>query len=92
MIATKWAHAAPLILEARPGHTIYNEGKFQQHENLTLYLTTFRTLKVEQRFKRAWKGSDVCPPIKKIHKIIENKSFLLPYDRYKFVVINILVF
>jgi len=59
-IATKWT---PLILEARRGHTTYNE--------------------VEKRFKRAWKGSTPCPPIKKIYKIIENKSFLIPYDRYK---------
>ncbi|KAF8802256.1 hypothetical protein BYT27DRAFT_7197349 [Phlegmacium glaucopus] len=39
---------------------------------------------VEKRFKRAWNsGSGPCPPIKKIYKIIENKSFLVPYDRYK---------
>jgi hypothetical protein len=51
---------------------------------MTPYLI-FRTVKVERRFKRAWKGSDVCPSIKKVYKIIENKSFLLPYDQYKFV-------
>ena len=51
---------------------------------MTLYDLT-RTLKVVQRFKRAWKGNDVCPSIKKVYKIIENKSFLLPYDRYRFV-------
>ena len=46
----------------------------------------FPKLKVEKRFKHAWKGSSTsCPPIKKIYKIIENKSFLLPYDQYKFV-------
>jgi len=38
---------------------------------------------VEQRFRRAWKSSDVCPSIKKVYKIIENKSFLQPYDQYK---------
>jgi len=37
---------------------------------------------VEQRFKRAWKAGSV-PSIKNIYKIIENESFLLPYDRYK---------
>jgi len=37
---------------------------------------------VEQMFKSAWKGSNV-PSIKKVYKIIENKSFLLPFDRYK---------
>ncbi|KAF8802255.1 hypothetical protein BYT27DRAFT_7197347 [Phlegmacium glaucopus] len=39
---------------------------------------------VEKRFKRAWNGGGgPCPPIKKIYKIIENKSFLASYDRYK---------
>jgi hypothetical protein len=39
---------------------------------------------VEQKFKSAWKvPTTQCPPIKKIFKIIENRSFLLPYDRYK---------
>jgi hypothetical protein len=36
---------------------------------------------VEQRFKRAW-GQGNSPTIKKIFKVIENKSFLMPYDRY----------
>jgi len=40
-------------------------------------------IEVERRFKRAWKNGGVCPSIKKIYKIIENKSFLLPYDQYK---------
>lgn len=41
---------------------------------------------MEQKFKTAWQiNTTQCPPIKKIFKIIENKSFLLPYDRYKFV-------
>ena len=45
----------------------------------------FRT--VEQKFKSAWKvPTTQCPPIKKIFKIIENGSFLLPYDRYKYVI------
>ncbi|KAF9054279.1 hypothetical protein BJ165DRAFT_1338246, partial [Panaeolus papilionaceus] len=39
---------------------------------------------VEKKFKDAWKvTSPPCPPIKKIFKIIENKAFLQPYDRYK---------
>jgi len=37
---------------------------------------------VEQRFKRAW-GTGSFPTIKKIFKVIEDKSFLMPYDRYK---------
>lgn len=46
----------------------------------------FWTLAVDQKFKSAWKvPTTQCPPIKKIFKIIENGSFLLPYDRYKFV-------
>jgi len=38
---------------------------------------------VERRFMRAWKGVGACPSIKKVFKIIENKSFLQPYDQYK---------
>lgn len=39
---------------------------------------------VERKFKTAWQvNTTQCPPIKKIFKIIENKSFLLPYDSYK---------
>ena len=45
----------------------------------------FPILKVEKKFKGAWKGSSVCPSIKKIYKIMGNESFYLPYDRYKFV-------
>jgi hypothetical protein len=38
---------------------------------------------VEQKFKKAWQTGH-CPTIKKIYKVIENKSFLMPYDRYKY--------
>lgn len=39
---------------------------------------------VEQKFKSAWQvHTTQCPPIRKIFKIIESNSFLLPYDRYK---------
>ncbi|KAF8154072.1 hypothetical protein B0H34DRAFT_720180 [Crassisporium funariophilum] len=39
---------------------------------------------VEKKFKTAWKVTTTpCPPIKKIFKIIESKSFLQPYDKYK---------
>ncbi|KAF8797736.1 hypothetical protein BYT27DRAFT_7228876 [Phlegmacium glaucopus] len=37
---------------------------------------------VEQKFKSAWQ-SGTAPTIKKIYKVIENKSFLVPYDQYK---------
>jgi hypothetical protein len=55
--------------------------------DIYIYISDFflNFQKVEQRFKRAWKGNGVCPPIKRIYKIIENKSFLLSYDQYKFV-------
>ncbi|KAF8966937.1 hypothetical protein BDZ97DRAFT_1657074, partial [Flammula alnicola] len=44
---------------------------------------------VQNKFKSAWKypGTPI-PTIKNIYKIIENKSFLQPYDRYKYVVGN----
>ena len=38
---------------------------------------------MEERFKRAWRTGN-CPTIKKIYKVIENKSFLKPYDQYKY--------
>ncbi|PPQ90293.1 hypothetical protein CVT25_013118 [Psilocybe cyanescens] len=39
---------------------------------------------VEKKFKSSWKNpGSTCPPVKKIYKIIENKNFLQPYDRYK---------
>ncbi|KAF8154071.1 hypothetical protein B0H34DRAFT_720173 [Crassisporium funariophilum] len=39
---------------------------------------------VEKKFRTAWKvNTTPCPRIRKIFKIIENKSFLMPYDRYK---------
>ncbi|KAF8154070.1 hypothetical protein B0H34DRAFT_75619 [Crassisporium funariophilum] len=39
---------------------------------------------VENKFKNAWKGGiATLPAIKKIYKVIENKSFLVPYDKYK---------
>lgn len=40
-------------------------------------------LVVEQRLKRAWQ-TGTPPTIKKIYKVIENKSFLMPYDQYKY--------
>lgn len=40
-------------------------------------------LVVEQKFKKAWQSGS-CPTIKKIYKVIENKSFLMPYDKYKY--------
>ncbi|KDR78415.1 hypothetical protein GALMADRAFT_245586 [Galerina marginata CBS 339.88] len=39
---------------------------------------------VEKKFQSAWKyPGHACPKIKKIYKIIESKTFLQPYDRYK---------
>jgi hypothetical protein len=39
---------------------------------------------VENKFKNAWKFPNLRKPtIKRIFKIIENKSFLQPYDKYK---------
>ena len=41
-------------------------------------------LPVQKKFDDAWKYG-TKPTIKKIYKIIEGKTFLLPYDKYKLV-------
>jgi hypothetical protein len=50
--------------------------------NCSLVLTVSNL--VEKKFLSAWQypGTSI-PPIKKVYKIIENKSFLQPYDAYK---------
>jgi len=50
------------------------------------YFSSLIPLKVENKFKNAWGFPNLRKPtIKRIFKIIENKSFLQPYDRYKSV-------
>ena len=80
-IASKWT---PLILEVRPGHFTYNKGNSNDIYIWRNVWPLFWFLKVEQKFKRAWKGSGV-PSIKKVYKIFENKSFLPQFDSYRFV-------
>ncbi|KAJ3505090.1 hypothetical protein NLJ89_g7599 [Agrocybe chaxingu] len=38
---------------------------------------------VERKFKSGWKVTDTPPAIRNVYKIVENKNFLQPYDRYK---------
>jgi hypothetical protein len=50
-------------------------------------ITDVIPLKAANKFEHAWKFPNTRKPkIKRIFKIIENKSFLQPYDRYKSVV------
>jgi len=37
---------------------------------------------VVQKFQKAWKVVEPCPPVKKVYKVVEKSSFLIPYDKY----------
>jgi hypothetical protein len=42
--------------------------------------TTFKM--VTDKFQESWKASGRCPPVKKVYKVVEPSSFLIPYDNY----------
>lgn len=65
-IATKWT---PLILEARPGHITYNEGKSQLYRYLTLYVTIFSiSEKLNEDSKKPGKAAVIALPSRKFTK------------------------
>ena len=54
--------------------------------SLAVPITQKCALQVEKKFTSSWKfPNTTIPVIQRIYKIIENKAFLQPYDKYKCV-------